>query len=187
MTKHELYFSKFCKHSSKVLEEINKSGINDKFIYISIDKRFIKNNITYILNSDGTSFALPPMINRVPVLLLKPNHEILSGNQILEYIKPQIKNINDEKKMLQNEPNPFCLVVDNGNAFGVNSDNFSFLDTSLDDLSAKGEGGLRQMYNYSTLNEEHNIHTPAQTDKTLKMNSSLEELEEQRKNDIYKK
>ena len=187
MTKHEIYFSKFCKHSAKVLEDINKSGLNDKFIYISIDKRFVKNNITYILNSDGTSFPLPPMISRVPTLLLKPNHEILSGNQILEYIKPQIKNISDEKQLLQNEPNPFCLIVDNGNSFGVNSDNFSFLDTSTDDLSAKGEGGLRQMYNYSTLNQDDNIYTPSQTDKQSKLNTSLEELEEQRKNDIYKK
>ena len=187
MAKHELYFSKFCKHSSKVLEEINRSGISNKFIYISIDKRFVKNNVTYILNPDGSSFALPPMINRVPVLLLKQNHEILSGNQILEYLKPQINNIQDEKKLLQNEPNPFCLVVDNGNAFGVNSDNFSFLDTTPDDLSAKGEGGLRQMYNYSTLDQQNNIQTPLQSDKAAKITSSLEELEEQRKNDIYKK
>ena len=77
MAKPELYFSKYCKHSNKILTELNKSGVSDKFIFISIDKRFTNNNATYILNPDGTSFPLPPMINRVPVLLLKPNAELL--------------------------------------------------------------------------------------------------------------
>ena len=117
MAKPELYFSKYCKHSSKILDELNRTGMNQKFVYISIDKRFSKNNITYILNPDGTSFPLPPMINRVPVLLLKPNHEILSGNQILDYIKPQVKNIKEEKTMLFNEPNPFSLNMDNGTSY----------------------------------------------------------------------
>ena len=80
------------------------------------------------MNPDGSSFPLPPMINRVPVLLLKPNHEILSGNQIFDYIKPQANTIHQEKTMLQNEPNPFSLNMDIANGYGVASDNFSFLD-----------------------------------------------------------
>ena len=95
MAKPELYFSKYCKFSTKIIEQLNKNGVDDKFIYISIDKRFTKNNVTYILNPDGSSFPLPPMINRVPVLLLKPNYEILSGDQIIEYIKPQAINMNE--------------------------------------------------------------------------------------------
>ena len=185
MAKPELYFSKYCKYSSKILEELNRNGMNDKFIYISIDKRFVKNNVTYIMNPNGSSFALPPMINRVPVLLLKPNHEILSGNQILEYIKPQAKNIKEEKTMLHNEPNPFSLNMDNGNVYGVKSDNFSFLDSSPDELSAQGTGGVRQMYNYSTLDQESSIETPMLSDKTAKLNMTVEQLEQQR-NEIVK-
>jgi len=185
MAKHELYFSKYCKHSSKILDEMNRNGMNDKFLFISIDKRFVKNNVTYIMNPNGTSFALPPMINRVPVLLLKPNHEILSGNQILEYIKPQVKTIKEEKTMLYNEPNPFSLNMDNGNVYGVKSDNFSFLDSTPDELSAQGAGGVRQMYNYSTLDQESNIETPLQSDKTAKLNMTVEQLEQQR-NEIVK-
>jgi hypothetical protein len=185
MAKHELYFSKYCKHSSKILDEMNRNGMNDKFVFISIDKRFVKNNVTYIMNPNGTSFALPPMINRVPVLLLKPNHEILSGNQILDYIKPQVKTIKEEKTMLYNEPNPFSLNMDNGNVYGVKSDNFSFLDSTPDELSAQGAGGVRQMYNYSTLDQESNIETPLQSDKTAKLNMTVEQLEQQR-NEIVK-
>ena len=186
MAKHELYFSKYCAHSSKILEELNRHGMNDKFIYISIDKRIIKNNITYVLNPDGSSFALPPMINRVPVLLLKPNHEILSGNQILEYIKPQAKNIQEEKTMLHSEPNPFSLNMDNGSGFGVKSDNYSFLDASPDELSAQGTGGTRQMYNYSTLDQSQTIQTPLQSDKQAKLNMTVEQLQQQRELNVKK-
>jgi hypothetical protein len=183
MAKHELYFSKYCKHSSKLLEDLNQLGMSKKFNYISIDKRVIKQNVTYILNPDGTSFPLPPMINRVPVLLLKPNHEILVGDQILEYVKPQIKNINEEKTMLFNEPNPYMFKGAGG--VGVVSDEFSFLDSSVTELSAQGNGGMRQMYNYATLDtnaETMSIPTQYDPDKQPKLNMTLEQLENQRKN-----
>ena len=181
MAKPELYFSKYCKHSNKILTELNKYGVSDKFIFISIDKRFTNNNATYILNPDGTSFPLPPMINRVPVLLLKPNYEILSGDQIIDYIKPQSKNIQQEMTMINNEPNPFSLNLDMANSFGVSSDNYSFLDTTPEDLSAKGNGGVRQMYNYSALDQQQMIKTPLENDKSVKLNMTLEQIEQQRK------
>jgi len=187
MAKPELYFSKYCKHSGKIIEQLNKNGVNDKFIYISIDKRFTKNNVTYILNPDGSSFPLPPMINRVPVLLLKPNYEILSGDQILEYIKPQAKNMNEERTLINQEPNPFSLNLDMANSFGVSSDNYSFLDTTPDDLSAKGNGGIRQMYNYATIDQEQFIKTPLENDKSVKLNMTLEQIEQQRKMEEVKK
>ena len=183
MAKHELYFSKYCKHSSKLLEDLNQLGMSKKFNYISIDKRIVKQNVTYILNPDGTSFPLPPMINRVPVLLLKPNHEILVGDQILEYVKPQIKNINEEKTMLFNEPNPYMFKGAGG--VGVVSDEFSFLDSSVSELSAQGNGGMRQMYNYVSLDsnaETMSIPTQFDPDKQPKLNMTLEQLENQRKN-----
>ena len=180
MAKHELYFSKYCKHSSKLLEDLNQLGMSKKFNYISIDKRVVKQNVTYILNPDGTSFPLPPMINRVPVLLLKPNHEILVGDQILEYVKPQIKNIEEEKTMLFNEPNPYMFTGDRGN---VVSDEFSFLDSSVTELSAQGNGGMRQTYNYATLDAiPENIPIKFDPDKQPKLNMTLEQLEQQRKN-----
>jgi hypothetical protein len=183
MAKHELYFSKYCKHSSKLLEDLNQLGMGKKFNYISIDKRVVKQNVTYILNPDGTSFPLPPMINRVPVLLLKPNHEILVGDQILEYVKPQIKNINEEKTMLFNEPNPYMFKGAGG--IGVVSDEFSFLDSSVSELSAQGNGGMRQMYNYVALDskpDSMSIPTQFDPDKQPKLSMTLEQLENQRKN-----
>ena len=67
MAKPELYFSKYCKHSSKILDELNRTGLSEKFVYISIDKRFVKNNITYILNPDGSSLATRRNANEVEI------------------------------------------------------------------------------------------------------------------------
>ncbi len=147
--KNELYYSKHCKKCSKLLEQLNKYGLHTKFNYICIDNRKMYNNITYIIAPNGQSFPLPPMINKVPTLLTKPGNEVLVGEeQILIYIRPQARNINEERTMLFNEPSPFSLNTDNGNVYGVNSDRFSFLNT---DLSAQGEGGKDQMYNYATI------------------------------------
>ena len=72
-----------------------------------------------------------------------------------------------------------------GGGFGVASDNYSFLDQSSDDLSAKGNGGLRQQHHYSTLNQSITIETPPdeyQPDKVGKI--SMEQLEAQRQSEI---
>ncbi len=179
--KHELYYSQFCKHSSVILQELNKAGLQTKFNYICIDKRFVKDNITYIMLPNGQHFPLPPMINRVPILLLKPKFEILSGNQILEYIKPQAKTIQEEKTMLYSEPNPFDLSRDTLRSSGVASDNYSFLDMGPQDLAPQGNGGLRQMYSYATIDGESPIQAPLlEGDKKSKMNYSLEDIEKMR-------
>ena len=40
------------------------------------------------------------------------------------------------------------------------SDHYSFLDQSVDELSTKGNGGLRQIHNYVTINSVDDIQTP---------------------------
>jgi hypothetical protein len=121
------------------------------------------------------------MINRVPILLLKPKFEILSGNQILEYIKPQAKTIQEEKTMLYSEPNPFDLSRDTLRSSGVTSDNYSFLDMGPQDLAPQGNGGMRQMYSYATVDGEMPISAPLiEGDKKSKMSYSLEDLEKMR-------
>ena len=65
------------------------------------------------------------------------------------------------------------------------SDCYSFLDQSSDELSAKGDGGLRQLHNYVTINENVNIATPPDDYEPDKIgNISLEKLQEQRNNEI---
>jgi hypothetical protein len=189
--KHELYFSEYCKHSQAILEQLNRLGLQDKFRYISLDKRIVKNNITYIILPNGQQFPLPPMINRVPILLLKPSNEILSGNQILEYIKPQVRNINEQKTMLYNEPNPFAFGSDNLGMTGVASDRFSFVESNDNHVEMRldgGTAGMRQMYNYVTADggNMNNIQAPQtlETDKRKKAQYTLEDLEKMRDADF---
>ena len=185
--KNELYFSEYCKHSQAILEQLNRLGLQDKFRYISVDKRVVKNNITYIILPNGQQFPLPPMINRVPILLLKPSNEILSGNQILEYIKPQVRNIQEQKTMIFNEPNPFAFGTDCLGMSGVASDTFSFVESNNNPREMQldgGTAGLRQMYNYVSADggNMNNIQAPQnlETDKRKKAQYSLEDLEKMR-------
>lgn len=189
--KHELYFSEYCKHSQAVLEQLNRYGLQEKFRYISVDNRIVKNNITYILLPGGQQFPLPPMINRVPILLLKPSNEILSGNQILEFIKPQARNIQEQKTMIYHEPNPFAFSSDGLGMSGVTSDSFSFVDSNNNHHEMRldgGTAGMRQMYNYVTADggNMNTIQAPQnlETDKRKKSQYTLEDLEKMRDADF---
>jgi len=176
MNQHELYFSRHCKYSKSILDELQKMG-QCPFQLICVDRRFTKNNVTYVTLPDGKHVALPPMINRVPILLLKPKFEILSGNQILDFLRPQVKR--QEKTMLYTDPNPFDLSRDTLRSSGVASDHYSFLDMEPQELAPQGNGGLRQMYSYATVEGDVPMNAPME-DKKGKMSYSMEEIEQMR-------
>jgi hypothetical protein len=74
---------------------------------------------------------------------------------------------------------------------GIASDNFSFLDQSDSDLSVKGDGGLRQMHNYVTLNDSMNINMKLpqddfdyKTDKIKEGEMSIEALQRRRDEEL---
>ena len=124
------------------------------------------------------------MINCVPTLCLMPNYEILSGSKIVNYFKPIHENINQERDSINMEPNPYCLEKETIGSYGVSSDSFSFYDSSQDELSASGNGGTRQMYNYASIqnntNDNGTIVTPMDEGREKKINISLEQLQQQR-------
>ena len=184
--KHLLFFSSLCNYSKELIEIMKKNDFIEKVDLICIDQRFIKDNITYISLVNNQIMPLPPMINSVPTLCILPNYEILKGpKQIQNYFKPITENITEERNQINLEPNPFSLENETIGSFGVSSDNFSFWDTNNDELSASGNGGERQMYNYSSINNKSSeIYTPQEETNNTKLNISLEQLEQQRKNDI---
>ena len=59
-----------------------------------------------------------------------------------------------------NNGEPAAFSLGSLSMSGVNSDNYSFWDMSSDDLSAKGNGGLKQMYNYAIPDNDSSIETP---------------------------
>ena len=79
-----------------------------------------------------------------------------------------------------------------GGGFGnVTSDQYSFLDMDSDSLSAKGNGGVRQMHNYVDLNYSDNISTPEdeqdyKTSGKISGDLTVEQLLQQREQDLQK-
>lgn len=198
--KNVLYYSNYCKHSKTLLDHLQKQNVLDSLDLICIDYRFMKDNITYIKLPSGQSFPLPPMINCVPTLCLMPNYEILSGSNIMNYFKPMQENIDQARGVIEMEPNPYCLEKETIGSFGVTSDNFSFYDMNDTELSASGNGGIRQMYNYAAISADNagggggsdnlafssneQIFTPQDEGRQKKLNVSIEQLQQRRQQEL---
>lgn len=179
-----LYYSKYCNSCQKLLYEISKSKVKDDIHFICIDRRVKKDGATYIQLDNGTEILMPPNIRKVPALLmLNRGNQLVEGSMIKNYIMSQTQQYNDQATGFNGEPVEYSL-----NDFGsIKSDNYSYLDQTADELSAKGEGGLRQAHNYATLNHSDMIETPPDTyipDKVGKNGISMEQYMAQRDNDV---
>ena len=151
-----IFYSNYCENSKKVLTELSKAQIKEELYYICIDKRRKHpNGAIYIMLENGQEIIMPSSVTAVPCLLLINNgHKTILGDDIISHFMPK-------KDVLNNQVNEEPLAFSLGSAnFGVASDNFSFWDMTDDELSAKGTGGLRQMYNYATPDYSNTINTP---------------------------
>lgn len=177
-----LYYSNYCDNSKLLLSNLSKLDTKE-IHYVCIDKRIKKNNALYILLKNNQELLLPPTVNKVPaLLLLNRGHQVLFEKDIIHYINENFdKTYNSVKKEIVE---PECYSI--SNSFNnIMSDNFSFLDQDSDDLSAKGDGGMRQQYHYATINYKDSIETPPENYQPDKVgNISLDELEKKRTNDI---
>lgn len=173
------YYSNFCDKSKNMLGLVSRTDAKQDMHFICIDNRIKENNATYIILDKGEKVLLPPTVNKVPaLLLLNKGHHVLFGHEIEKYISPK-KTVVQESQSYSDEPSAFSLG-DTG--YGVASDNFSFLDQDVTDMSAKGEGGIRQMHHYcSAFDDEATIDTPPDNYEanTIK-NVSLDKLQEER-------
>ncbi len=176
-----LYYSNFCDNCKSLLQTLSKSQIKDTIHYFCIDKRVKKPNGTiYLILENGQEIILPPSVTKVPALmLLNKGHETVMGKEaILRHLRPQDNAFNQKATNFNGEPCAFSLNCGN---LGVVSDNYSFLDQSSDDLSAKGNGGTKQMYHYATLDYVDTIETPPDNYAPDKIgNVSIEKLQETR-------
>ena len=182
-----LYYSNFCDKSKKILQTLAKSNIKEELHYLCIDKR-VKGPTGqwYIVLENGEKIIMPPQVNRVPALLLmKQGHQVLYGEQILAHLQPRDTALNMAATNNNGEPSPFSLNDDCIGGFGVASDTFSYWDQTSDDLSAKGNGGMRQLYNYATIDSNIRIEAPKEDYTPDKIGSvSLENLQQQRNSEI---
>ena len=186
-----LYYSNFCEHSKKLLQTISKANISNDIHFICIDKRTKdSNNKIYIILENGQKIIMPENVSRVPaLLLLNQGYNVLYGESILQHLKPKQQEM--VKKATQNNLEPMAFGF-SGSGFGsIASDQYSFLDMDSDSLSAKGNGGIRQMHNYVDLNYSDNISTPEdehdyKSSNKISGDLTVEQLLQQREQDLQK-
>lgn len=154
-----IFYSNYCENSKKVLTELTRTQIKEELYYICIDKRRkAQNGAIYVILENGQEIIMPPTVTAVPCLLLiKDGHKTIMGSDIISHFQPRQQEINNQVTQNNGEPLAFSFGGLNN---GVASDNYSFWDMSSDELSAKGNGGLRQMYNYATPDYASTIDTP---------------------------
>jgi uncharacterized Fe-S cluster protein YjdI len=184
-----LYYSNYCKHSQKVVQTLVKGNLAEKISFICIDKRTTnqQTNQTYIVLETGSKVSLPPNIHSVPSLLLvNKNYKVLMGDEIIQYYHKDIKAMNNEALRGNEEPMGFPLGMSSGGT-NIVSEQFTMYDMSPDELSGKGIGGNRQMYNYvSASNEIQIIPTPPDTYRPDKLSNSvtIDTLQQQRMDEV---
>ena len=186
-----LYYSNFCEHSKKLLQSISKANVSKDIHFICIDKRTKDaNNKIYIILENGQKIIMPENVSRVPaLLLLNQNYQVLYGEAIVQHLKPRQEVM--VKKATQNNLEPMAFGFSGGGFGSITSDQYSFLDMDSDSLSAKGNGGIRQMHNYVDLNYSDNINTPEDEQDyksagKISGDLTVEQLQQQREQDLQK-
>jgi hypothetical protein len=189
-----LYYSNYCKHSKKILDFLVKGGIVESISCICIDKRTRdpKTNQTIVLLENGKQAMLPPNVKSVPALLLvNANYKLVLGSDIVRHFEPNIKEKLASANFGNGEPLGYAINTASGSGgSNIVSEQFTYYNMTPEELSAKGAGGRRQLYNYVPVSQDSNfIQTPPDTYRPDKIASgvTIETLQEQRNSDVPQK
>ena len=153
-----LYYSNYCQHSKETLSKISKyEDVVKNIHFICIDNRIQKLNKTYIVLENGNEIIMPETITEVPSLLLLNNdYKLITGNDICQYFEPK-ERIEIQKATLGNmEPLAFAMSgfgSGGGIGGGISSDNYSFVDTTTNEMD---------IGHYSAPNDECSIAAPVE-------------------------
>jgi glutaredoxin-related protein len=184
-----LYYSNYCTHSQNIIRYLAKNDLRNKISFICIDKRTRdpKNNQLYIILENGTRVILPPNVHSVPALLLvKDNYKVILGDDIIKYYEPYTEEQKTVATKQNGEPMAFSL---SGASAPVTSEQFTLYSLTPEELSSKGVGGRRQMYNYVSANQDViMIQTPPDTYRPDKVSNSItvETIQSQRNEELPK-
>lgn len=176
-----LYYSNYCENCRKILPTLAQSQNKKDIHFISIDNRILKEDgSTYIILPNQQEIVLPNTVTKVPaLLLLNRGNQVIYGNDITKHLQP-VNYTNSQEQIRNVEPDAFSLGDINN--CGVMSDNFSFLDQSVESLSAKGDGGLRQIRNNTLLEHVDAIETPPDNyqPNTIGNTTSMDKIQQER-------
>ena len=184
-----LYYSNYCKHSQKVLQHLVKNNLVNQLSFICIDKRSRdpNNNQMYIVLENGKRVIMPPNIQSVPSLLLvKQNYQVITGEDIVRHFQPKAQQQQSHATRFNGEPVGTSLMQSNS-GMSILSEQYTMYNLTPDELSAKGNGGRRQMYNYvSALQDVITINTPPDTYQPDKLATdvTVDVLQQKRNTDI---
>lgn len=175
------YYSNYCDPSKKLLQKIAKTKLKHEIHFICIDNRQKDPNGSTIILLNNERLLLPPNITKVPALFLIETKQALFENAIYDYLLPQEVAINHVETNGNGEPECYSITQ-----ISRISDSYSFWDQNADELTTKGNGGMRQMHNFVPLEESYTIHTPTEdyvADKVGKNGSkTFEEYKAERDN-----
>lgn len=186
-----LYYSNHCKHSQRILQYLVKGNLSKKLNFICIDKRErdSNNNQMYICLENGQKVVLPPNVQNVPALLLaKQNYRVVLGDDIVAHFQSDVQKEGQRRAGAApgGEPVGTSLMQSNG-GMNIVSEPYTFFSLTPDELSAKGNGGRRQMYNYVSAHDDViSIPTPPDTYQADKVDKDItvDGLQQKRMNEI---
>lgn len=182
-----VYYSNYCKHSQKLLQYLAKNGLTTKVNCINIDKRKRDplTGQTHIYLEKGGAVLLPPNVHCVPTLLLvNEKFRVITGQEIYSHFAPTV-TVQNRVATNGDEPASYALPFSQ-NGMNIQSEQFTFYNMTPDELSAKGKGGMRQMYNYvSAFHDNMTINTPPENYRPNKVSAeSVEALEQIRNSEL---
>lgn len=179
------YYSNYCRHSQRIIQYLVKNCQKEKVNFICVDKRIKdpKTGQNHIIIENGSRVLLPPNVHTVPSLLLvKENYRVISGDDIVHFFQPKIEKQKEIVNQKTGEPIEFQLGGGN-----IMSERYTPYNMTPEELSAKGKGGNRQMYNYINANHELTIiNTPTDNYRPDKVEGSvtLDVLQQKRNEEI---
>jgi hypothetical protein len=186
-----LYYSNFCEPSKKMLQIITKTQNTDSIHFVCIDKRIKDSNgKIFIILQNGQKLIMPENVTKVPaLLLLTQNYRVIYGDDIYRHLKPQVTENIQQATKNNMEPVNFQDGFSSFGYGGVVSDNYSFLDQTDTELKVVGNGGLRQMHNYVSLDESMNLNINSPQDeheykKIKEGEMTIESLQRRRENEL---
>lgn len=183
-----LYYSNLCKHSQGVIQFLVKANLAEKMSFLCIDKRRKEGPQVMIVLENGKTYPMPPHVHSVPALVLGKGYNVVYGEDIVRHYQSlghgqtQQRGGGAVQSMLAaTEPTGVSLATATSSFM---SEPYTFYNLSPDELSSKGTGGRRQMYNYVSASHATGvgIPTPPETYRPDKVSKdvTVESLNNQR-------
>jgi len=149
-----LYYSNFCEPSKKLLQLIARTKQRENLHFLCVDTRFKSPRGEVMLQVGAQQVVLPPTVSRVPALFFTESSKTFFGDDIYTHLAVKEEVITRVETAGNMEPECYSSQLNSM------SDAFSYWDQEAADLQATGSGGLRQMHNFVSIDQQFSIPTP---------------------------